>query len=311
MPDPLERVTNLLALLLESRAALSMQQISDQLSDWYAGNPVAVRAAFERDKALLRDIGVPIETEVLGGDQAGQTAYRLDRDRYELRGLDLDDDERHALQLAVAAVRSDVGQEGVWKLGGAVGSSAPVRADLPAMAALPVLRSASSQHVAVELRYHDTVRRLDPYGLLLRTGFWYVIGFDHRRCEVRTFRVDRIEGDVTVLDGVGFERPDGFDLGAAFPDDPKALGDSGDRATVRIDGVIAPSLERELGRRSVLTRHDDGSIDVGVPCSNMDAFRSWLIGLGAHAEVTGPPDVRASMVAWLRAIAISPDAVTE
>jgi len=303
VPDPLERVTNLLALLLESRVPLTLQQIADQLGDWYAGNAAAVRASFERDKAMLRDIGVPIETEVLSGDQAGQTAYRLDRDRYELRGLELDDDERHALQVAVAAVRSDVGQEGVWKLGGAVGSGAPVRADLPAMAALPVLRSASSQHVAVELSYHGTRRRLDPYGLLLRNGFWYVIGFDHVREEVRTFRVDRIEGDVAVLEDQQFIRPEGFDPGAAFPDDPKALGDRGEQAVVRIDADIAPALERELGAAAVLARTDRGGIEVGVPCSNLDAFRSWLLGLGTHAEVLAPPDVRAAVVAWLQAIA--------
>ena len=303
VPDPLERVTNLLALLLESRTPLTLQQISDQLGDWYAGNPTAVRASFERDKAMLRDIGVPIETEVLGGDQAGQTAYRLDRDRYELRGLDLTDDERHALQVAVAAVRSDVGQEGVWKLGGAVGGSAPVRAELPAMPALPVLRSASSDHLPVEITYHGTRRRIDPYGLLLRTGFWYVIGFDHTRGEVRTFRVDRIEGDVSIVDGQRFERPPGFDPRASFPDDPKALGDRDEHAIVRIDADVAPALEAELGAGAVVERHAGGAIDVSVPCSNVDAFRSWVIGLGAHAEVLGPPDVRAAIVAWLRAIA--------
>ena len=42
VPDPLERVTNLLALLLESRTPLTLQQISDQLTDWYAGNATAV-----------------------------------------------------------------------------------------------------------------------------------------------------------------------------------------------------------------------------------------------------------------------------
>ena len=310
MPDPLERVTNLLAILLESRRALTLQQISDQLSEWYTGNAVAVRASFERDKAMLRDIGVPIETEVLGGDQAGQTAYRLDRERYELRGLDLDDDERHALQVAVAAVRSDVGQEGIWKLGGAVGGSSPVRAELPALVALPVLRSASSQHVAVELTYHGTTRRLDPYGLLLRNGFWYVIGFDHVRAEIRTFRVDRIEGEVELLEDQQFERPAGFDPGAAFPDDPKALGDRDERATVRVDADIATSLERELGAAAVLTRHENGGIEIGVPCSNLDAFRSWLIGLGVHAEVTGPPEVRAAIVEWLQALAADASAVS-
>lgn len=119
-----------MALLLESRVPVTLQQIADQLSEWYSGSDSAIRASFERDKSVLRDIGVPIETEVLGGNQA----YRLDRDRFELRGLQLADDERHALQTAVAAVRSDVGQEGVWKLGGAVAAGATIAADLPGAA---------------------------------------------------------------------------------------------------------------------------------------------------------------------------------
>ena len=133
----LERVTSLLALLLERPTSLTLRQISGELGAMYPTNPTALRGAFERDKALLRDIGVPIDTEVLGGDQAGETAYRIDRDRYELRGLDLDDDERRALQVAVAATRSEVGQEGLWKLGGAVTQVPAVVANLPQLDALP------------------------------------------------------------------------------------------------------------------------------------------------------------------------------
>ena len=303
MRDPLERVTNLLALLLESRVPVTLQQIADQLSEWYSGSESAIRASFERDKAVLRDIGVQIETEVLGGNQAGQTAYRLDRDRFELRGLQLDDDERHALQTAVAAVRSDVGQEAVWKLGGAVAAGATVAADLPALAALPALRAASSAHRPVIIGYHGIERRLDPYGLLLRDGFWYVIGHDHVRGEVRTFRVDRIEGDVAPVEDERFERPAGFDPRAAFPEDPKALGGGEGTALVRIDAPVAPSVLREVRDDAVHARHADGSIDVVVPCANAAAFRSWLFDLGTHAEVLGPPDVREAVVTWLRRLA--------
>jgi hypothetical protein len=66
---------------------------------------------------------------------------------------------------------------------------------------------------------------------------------------------------------------------------------------------LAPALERELGSAAVVGRSSDGALDVEVPCANPDAFRSWLIGLGAHAEVLGPPAVREAFVAWLRAIA--------
>ena len=59
---------------------------------------------------------------------------------------------------------------------------------------------------------------------------------------------------------------------------------------------------RELGADRVLRRGADGSIDVEVPCANLAAFRSWVLGLLDRAEVIGPPDVRAAVIAWLQAM---------
>jgi hypothetical protein len=74
-------------------------------------------------------------------------------------------------------------------------------------------------------------------------------------------------------------------------------------ATVRVDRVRAVGVERELGSERVVRRSDDGSIDVAVPCANIPAFRSWLLGLLDHAEVLEPVDVRAAVVSWLTAMA--------
>ncbi|MFN8020518.1 MAG: WYL domain-containing protein [Acidimicrobiales bacterium] len=304
--SPLERVTNLLTLLLETRVPKTLKQIANELEGMYPDKPVALRGAFERDKALLREIGVPIETEVLGGDQAGETAYRIDRDRYELRGLQLDDDERHALQMAVATIRSDTGQDGVWKLGGSVLPSSTVVANVAQHEALPALRTASGERRTVEFRYRGVERTLDPYGLLLREGFWYVIGHDHGHAEVRTYRVDRIEGEVHISPDAVFERPAGFDVRAAFPADAKLLGDADDGATeadVAVEPPLAAVVRAELGADAERERRDDGTIVFRVPCTNRDAFRSWVLGLGRHAEVLGPPTVRADLVGWLRSIA--------
>ncbi|HEY4331535.1 MAG TPA: WYL domain-containing protein [Ilumatobacteraceae bacterium] len=305
MAEALERLTNLLALLLETRRPLTLQQIAAELRGLYPTNETALRGAFERDKSVLRELGVPIEQHVLGGDEAGKTAYRIDRRRYELADLDLTEDERHALQLAVAAVRSDEawGQEGLFKLG--VGGDRPSRAvaaTVPTFAALPPLREAVAERATVRFDYHDTARALDPYGLLLRDGYWYVIGFDHGHAAVRTFRVDRIEGNVAVGDGESFIRPAGFDIREVFPADPKLLGEAdGDvsRATVRVAAGRAALVAGEVGDDAVSRRLDDGSIEVEVPCVNRDAFRSWVLGLTEHAVVVGPPTVRADVVQWL------------
>ncbi len=307
--DRVERLTNLLALLLETSRPLTLVEITGELEGQYAGRESTRRAAFERDKAALREIGVPIETTVLSGPQAGVTAYRIDRDRYELKDLHLAPDEMRALQVAVAAVRPAQGREALWKLGldtidGDAAGDVAVMATVPELANLPALREASSRRVAVAFTYRGTPRQLDPYGLLLRTGFWYVVGRDHAHDELRTFRVDRIEGDVSLLEAETFERPEGYEMRTAFPLDPKELGgdERGAVAVVRVDAARAGGVVRELGAERVVARRADGAVDVEVPCANVAAFRSWVLGLLDHAEVLSPPAVRAAVVDWLTAM---------
>ena len=240
---------------------------------------------------------------MLGGTKAGQTAYRVDRDRYELRDLDLTDDERRALQVAVAAARTTEAEFGMFKLGGVADSSASITANLPQLELLPALREAIGARSTVAFSYHAAPRRLQPYALLLREGFWYVIGHDLGHDELRTYRVDRIEGSIERGAAQEFERPADFDPRTVFPADPKELGDGGQTAVVRIDSARATFALRELGEESVVRRLPDGSVEVEVPCSNPDAFRSWLFGWGVHAEVVSPADVRRELVEWLQTMA--------
>ena len=309
MADRVERLTNLLALLLETPEPLSLVQIAGELEGQYADTERAQRAAFERDKAALRDIGVPIETEVVGGGPyAGQTRYRIDRRAYELADLELDEDEVRALQVAVAAVRtgSSASKEAIWKLGGTLGSARPaVSAVIPDRPELPTIRAAVAAKSTIEFGYRGEHRTVDPWGLLLRGGFWYVIGHDHHRGERRTFRVDRFDGDpgeIAVGAPGSFDRPASFDPRTAFPADPKEIGHRPDgdvEAVVQVDAVRASAVETELGSGRVVERLGDGAIRVRVPASNRPAFRSWVLGLLDHAVVVGPPDVRHDVVAWL------------
>lgn len=309
MTDRVERLTNLLALLLETPEPLSLTQISFELAGQYPERLQARRAAFERDKAALREIGVPIEQEIVsGGDDAGQTRYWIDRDRYELTGLDLDPDETRALQVAMAATRpgSATGQEALWKLGGGVlDGGAAIAAIVPDAAALPALRDAVVGGTSVRFEYRGVRRRVDPWGVLLQSGFWYLVGFDHERDDRRTFRIDRIVGDVTFAEPVTVPRPADFDPTSALPGDPKLIGVTGEisHAAVWVHPERAAAVVREVGDANVVERRSDGSVVVSVPCANLPAFRSWVLGFLEYAEVLGPDDVRADVIGWLEAIA--------
>lgn len=314
MADPLERLTNLLALLLETREPLTLERIAHELTDQYPNGEAALRGAFERDKTVLRELGITIEQEVLGGDQAGRTAYRIDRRRYELADLDLTDDERRALQLAVAAAHSDDswGQDGLWKLG--VGSEQPslaVAARVPTFDVLPPLQEAITSRATADFSYRDVVRVVNPYGLLLRDGRWYLIGHEHAHNEQRTYRVDRIEGSVAVGEAGSFERPTGFDIREAFPADPRLMGDPDTEisvAQVRIDASRGWHAAGELGLTGFGTPNPDGSMTVEVPCLNRFAFHTWLLGFGEHAVVEGPAEIRDETIQWLNEIVAAANA---
>ncbi len=273
---------------------LTLEDIVNQLSNQYPAGHAAMRGAFERDKSLLRDVGVPIETEVLGGTRAGQTAYRVDRDRYELRDLDLTDDERRALQVAVAAARTTEAEFGMFKLGGVADSVGlhHRRTFRNSNCCLHCARP-SRRERRVDFRYHSrrshvaAVRAAAARGLLVRDR----PRRGSRRGAHVSRRSDRRHGRRSG-EGDEFERPADFDPRAVFPSDPKELGDGDQVAIVRIDQARATFAERELGAESVVRRLPGGDVDVEVPCANLDAFRSWLFGWGVHAEVVGPADVR-------------------
>jgi proteasome accessory factor B len=297
MADPLERLTNLVALLLEAKRPMTLEQISVEFRGQYDG--ASGRSAFERDKALLRGEGIPIEVSVDGD----RPAYRIDRASYELGDLGLAPDERRALQLAVAAVHlgTSWGEHALLKLGDAPAVDAAPVASVAMLPALPVLLEAQQLRAPASFRYRDERRTIDVWGVASRDGRWYVTGLDHARDERRTFRVDRITGDVEIEEPTAYAVPDGFDPRSAMPADSKMLGDGElQDASVWIAARRAGAVVRELGTDAAW--QPDGSVIVTVPVRNRSAFRSWVLGLLDDAEVLGPDDLRADLLAWLDAI---------
>lgn len=304
--DKVERLTNLLLVLLDTDVPLTLQHIVHTVEGYPEGHD-AYRQAFERDKRLLREQGVNVAVEPIAGSDV--SGYRIRPEEYFLPDPGLTEAEQQALNLALAAVRVDpgAGQDAAWKLGAPGVLTAPPSvpmARLPTAPALPVLHEAMRARSTVTFVHRGRVRRVDPYGLLFRRGFWYVVGRDHDRDAMRSFRVDRIEGLPEAVAGTSFERPAGFDAASALPEDPWLIGE-GDAvvARVRVDAVHGPLVESELGSAAVAGREADGSVTFDVPVVNVDAFRTWLLGLLDHAEVLAPDALRRAVVDWVTPLA--------
>lgn len=304
MADRLERLTNLVANLLETRRLLTLEEIVERVPG-YPPDKLAYRRQFERDKETLREIGVPISVEALSAFDEG-TGYRIKPSEYYLPEIDLDEDERVALHVAVSAVQVEgaEGTEAIWKLGGAQrGDAVPALAAMPFVPALTELFEAYSQRATATFLYRGEERTLDCHGILLRGGRWYVIGHDHARDATRSFRVDRIEGAVEVGGPGSFELPSGFDPASALSDRPWEYGEDAGvapiTAEVMVDSTHAAFVIQQLGETAVVRRESDGSAVVALQVASPSAFRSFVLGLLDRVEVLSPPELRADVTTWL------------
>jgi proteasome accessory factor B len=303
--DRLERLTNLVATLLDTRRPLTLEEIVE-LVPGYPDDKLSYRRQFERDKDTLRGIGIPVRLESVDG-LGPEQGYRVPPDEYYLPSLDLTADEQAALHVAVTAVRLEGGPapaEALWKLGGREGEAAHALAALPTVPALPALFDAYRSRSTVTFTYRGEGRHVDPWGILFRRGHWYIVGHDHDRGEQRSFRVDRVEGDVEIGPAGAFEPPARLEPGAVLRDEPWQYGEEDVvAARVLVDASQAAAVVDQVGEDAVKERRDDGGVVLELPVTNTAAFLSFVLGLLDAAEVVAPPELRAEMVDWLERIA--------
>jgi proteasome accessory factor B len=301
-PDRRERLLNLLALLLETRPGLTREEIVTNVTLGYPGATESARKAFERDKASLRAMGVPLKEEV----RDNESRYRIDPKEYYLPDLELGEEELAALHVAVTAIGLGAGGEGagaLMKLGGLEGTGGIPVAELPLVDTLAPLFDASRRRCIVELTYRGRDRRIEPWGLTSKFGHWYLVGQDLGAGEMRVFRADRIDGDVVATESGAFTVPPDFRADAYLEDQPWEYGAG--RAVpvrIRIDADHVADLAGELPPDSPIEREADGSVVVELRVVNFDGLRSFVLGFMDHAEVLSPPEARAAIVEWLDAI---------
>ncbi|WP_282702258.1 WYL domain-containing protein [Streptomyces sp. CC219B] len=154
---------------------------------------------------------------------------------------------------------------------------------------------------AVYRRGEGEVRRvLEPYGLVLKAGVWYLCA---RVAGHGAYRVYRIERFTAVEAGEDrFERDEEFSLPAFWDERAEQFARSILRAevVVRLSGagvrrlryVVDPQAAREA-LAAAGAADDDGWVTVTLPVESEDVAHSQLAGLGPEVEVLAPESLRA------------------
>ena len=326
-----------LLLLLQTRRQMTARELAIELE-------VSLRTVY-RDVDALSAAGIPVYAE-----QGRAGGYRL-VDGYRTRLTGLTDPEAAALfmvGLPGAATALGIGEHtsaAELKLLAALGPGQRESAgrlrdrfhlDIPAWYRadddephLVAISEAVLHDRRIDVVYRrwseprEVERTLEPHGVVLKSGAWYVVARDHasifRRQRhggphateaFRTYRVSNILR-LTPTDSV-FRRHIGFDLAAYWQrslaelDEQRFTGS----ATVRLSADLIERLPdfpssrlARVAAASTADRDDDGSLTVVIPTESVALAATELITHGAGVEVIDPPELRAELVALAYAVA--------
>lgn len=321
-----ERLMNLVIALLSTRGYLTAERIH-RIVAGYADCPTeeAFSRMFERDKAELRDLGIPVETGKVSSLDATE-GYRISSAVYALPDIDLTPEERAAVAVATtlweSPERITATQRALLKLRAAGVDIDPVAEVAITTGAGPTglrgaegvlgaLFSAIEAGQAVEFGHRPnpvgsyTLRTVEPWGVVTAHGRWYLVGHDRDRDATRIFRLSRIGPDVTAIGPRGaVSRPEGVDLRALVTrsiEEATGGGATGGPARVWVADGHAVSLRRvgrPVGRRCVAGR--DGDV-IEVDANTPDWVAREIAGHGADALVLEPASLRGDVLARLTA----------
>jgi proteasome accessory factor B len=313
-----ERLVNLVICLLSTRRFLTAAQIALTVPG-YEHDPEdprehdAFQRKFERDKAELRDLGVPLETGTASVFDT-EPGYRIARREYALPDIHLEPEEAAAIGIAARLWRNAglaaAASSGLTKLR-AAGVEVDPTTTLgvePVMSVDPAfepLTSAVRARQAVTFGYRTpeadaaATRKLQPWGVVCWRGRWYVVGHDLERGATRCFRLSRIVGGVRRAGRAGaYELPADIDLieHVARWSGPV---ERTKQAIVRVRPGRADGIRRWAQE---ITAGPDGERMV-LGYADVDQFAAWLVGYGADVVVLDPPEVRDRVIERLREIA--------
>jgi proteasome accessory factor B len=312
---PLERLLDLVALLLDARKPLTFEDIRGVMPAYQQADPASAKRMFERDKDVLREVGIPVELAPTDAWETEQ-GYRIPKDRYYLPEVAFSPDEVWALFVAAHTPgASGEAEQAFQKISS--GTEMNVLAAMAERTAAPgvdssgpylgAIADALARRKAVRFKYRSAqgkagLREVDPYSLVFRHGNWYVVGLDRGRGEIRSFRLSRLLSPVKEI-GPASAPPQGFDASAQLQSGPWGLGQPAETARVSFSPKVSWWAVASTPGVNVVRTRKDRWVDVDVPASETDTFVSWILSFGADARLTSPKALRDQVVAKLRAVA--------
>ena len=233
--DRSKRLLDLVMILLRARSPVTYREIRAQFAAYQTLNVEAGLRAFERDKADLLELGVPIRYITPEEDDSLEDGgYLIDLKRFRLPEVRLTTDEVSALVLAASVARAVPGGSypkivdlALKKLAFDLPEIPDTPTEFPRPAGarpretvlvhFPEQRAPAAEAISenfatleaatrfkkrVTMKYQTvatgmtSTRDVDPYALVYRDATWLLVGWCHLRKEIRSLRGDRMANAV-------------------------------------------------------------------------------------------------------------------
>jgi len=265
---------------------------------------------FERDKDDLRNLGIEIEVgsfDPLFEDEAG---YRIKPDGYQFQLGEISSQEISLLSLAAEAWRGaalDGSALTALRKLHAIGIESDIES-IPDLAPhanisdknLQIAISAITARQRIIFRYlseelTEQERKIDPYAITSRYGHWYLFGLDTEKKGIRSFRLDRLSGDIALDGKVGaFEVSSDFDL-------KNQRGKAEELSTALLHLRTGRALAlRSRAKSSTNKKVVSGWDLVEIGYRDRERFIEEVLWYADDAVVVEPSDLRAEIVKRLQ-----------
>ncbi|MCH2171561.1 WYL domain-containing protein [Myxococcota bacterium] len=314
--DQLARQWQLIQRLARSRSGAHLDELADELD--------CVRRTVYRDLDALMYAGFPVISE----KREGRTYYRF-LESFRLGDVPFTPDEVMALAFGEDLLRTLEGtvfhdsiRSALTKIRAGLGPELTSYLELlgQTFRVLPgphknyarfretiqSLNDAVMSRCSVHIEYRTgrtgsvAERNVDPYRVWYRSGGLYVVGFDHRSEEIRTFAVDRIQR----IDSTGepFEIQKGFDFDDYMASSFGVIAEPAVGVRIRFEGRWSSYVEERTWHASQkITPGPDGSIELSMEVGGTADLRTWILSFGSGAEVLEPQSLREEVIRELEA----------
>jgi predicted DNA-binding transcriptional regulator YafY len=314
--EKLIRQLSLISFLMAERRPVSALEIKQDVEGYSQMNDEAFARRFYADRAELESLGIHLKVDKPAEGYYEAENYSLPPENFYLPAIEFTDEELGALRMSLSLLDGEFAyaeplrlalQQLSW------GKPSPLDAPEELSVALAVTAGAGGRDLSQRLSKVETAifrrktivfdyytigrdaqesRKVDPYHLLYKGGQFYLIGYSHERDDVRVFRVSRIRGKVGYSSKAehDFNRPEEFEPREYAVRTDWQLGEPIGRARIWLSNRIDWLARRHFGHAGEVTEVDDGVI-FETDYANARQMVSWVLGLGEHARVDGPPEL--------------------